>query len=83
MPKKYEFNGKEYKFRGKNSTGYSWLIYDVFKYYLNENKHETYQSLKRIFNPIHCNLDVVLNEDDYKRIVYDKRKVGSRVKGYV
>jgi len=77
MPRKYIFNRKEYKNYGRNNNSLGRLVYDIFTYYLKEHPHETYDSLKKIFNNTHCNLAVVYDEKDYRE--WRKGRTDSRL----
>jgi hypothetical protein len=58
------FNGKEYKFAGRNGHALKDIVYDVVKQYIEDNINTNYSDLKNTFNHLHS-YEVVLNKEDY------------------
>ncbi len=65
MSRQFMFNGKRYRYRGHNGTGYKHLLFDIFKKYLSDNPNLSYSDLQSLFNRLHPNKPVVLNDIDY------------------
>ena len=64
---RYSFNGREYRRHGHNNNGLGQLIFEIFKYYLEQNPNKSYQELKDIFNPLHnWGNKVVFNQENYR-----------------
>lgn len=70
MSIKYKFNNKIYKYKGGQKDSYGYLIYDIFKYYLEQNSNKTYEELQAIFNPLHKEFS---GKNSNKKVVFDKK----------
>jgi len=57
---KVSFNNKEYKKGGRDGTSLKDLCFDIFKKYLEVEKHISSEKLKKIFNEYTCNNRIVL-----------------------
>lgn len=67
---KYIFNNKEYEKNNRSGRGYGNLIYDIFKYYLEQNQDKTYVQLQNVFNRLHKEFS---GEKSKKKVVFNKR----------
>lgn len=62
----YLFQSKEYKKGKHNNNSYRYLVLDIIKKYLDENKNKTYQDLQDKFNFLHPT-KVILDLKDYNQ----------------
>ena len=71
---KYLFNGKIYQKNKKSGNSLAYLLFDIFKQYLQDNTSENFSAIESKFNPLHYNFSksnsrkkVILNEYAYKQ----------------
>jgi len=60
----YMFQSKEYKKGQRNNISFRYLVLDVIKKYLDENREYNYRELQDKFNSLHSS-KVILDERDY------------------